>query len=452
MDRKTVLVVSENQVDETAIDSELTEAGASVETLTDLTRLYDELTYNETYTLVLPTEIADQSGVDIARGVSQLFPDLPVVLTGTDPESVPDDLNVRATEATSIPDESVIAAIRSSLDESVPSVAARPPSPMETLLLSMFNQLPVHLYAKDVEARHVLLSRNELEPTDLIGLTDLDYTELPKEHREAAYRDEMNIIENDEPRLEIEEYTDYIDSHSLTSKAPWYDADGEVDGLVGMTQDITDRKKREHAARRQHERLVKVALVTAHEFRNELQVAHGRLDFVDDHPQLEVVERSLRRISTMVDTVVELASEERNAHERKAIWLSTLSREVWDTLDSTSATLTISEDYRVVADPESVSLFLQILFENALEHVGEDVSVSVGATDDGYYVADDGPGIDVDPPERILDAGFTTDNANTGFGLYVARSIARDHGWTISLSESDAGGTRFDIGGVTLCE
>jgi len=447
MDRKSVLVVSDGGVDVPTLESELSGHRIDIDRLDDHTRLFDRLTRSVYHGLVLPATIGDQTGFEISYGVTELFPELPVIVVGAAGDEVPDDLDVLA-----VPVEGVADAITAALGGPAPSVAGREPSPMETMLLSMFEQLPVHLYAKDAEARHVLLSRNELEPTDLLGRTDLDFTELPEEHRKAAYRDEREVIARDESRLEVEEYTDFIDSHTLTSKVPWHDADGEVDGLVGLTQDITEYKVQEHASRRQHERLVKVALVAAHEFRNELQVAHGRLQLMDDDEQVAVVEESLSRIASIVDTVVELASEGRNAQQRQPLWLSTLSREVWDTLDSGRASLRIDEDHRIVADPESVSLFLQILLKNALEHAGPTVTVTVGTTEEGFFLEDDGPGFAVDPPDRVLDAGFTTVDENTGFGLYVASSIAQDHGWTISLSESADGGARFEIRNVESTE
>lgn len=193
--------------------------------------------------------------------------------------------------------------------------------------------------------------------------------------------------------------------------------------------------------------------MATHEFRNELQIAHGRLQLSDaTDEQIAVVEESLSRMASIVDTVVELASEGRTAIQRTPLWLSTLSREVWNTLASSQATLRIEEDYRIVADPEAASLFLQILFKNALEHAGPAVTVTVGTTEDGFYVADNGPGFDVDPPERILDAGFTTVEGNTGFGLYVAKRLAEDHEWTLSLSEGENGGACFDVGNLGHAE
>jgi signal transduction histidine kinase len=452
MDTKRVLVV-DSGADEEHLRRPFEQLDCSVDRLSDLTTVFDELTRSETHCLVLPSTVDDQSGVDVAAGIRELFPDLPIVLLGGDLEEVPSDLDAVAVNAKRLDDRSVLDTVRGCLSGPEPAVAGRPPSPMETLLLSMFEQFPVHLYAKDDEARHVMLSDNELAPTDLMGQTDLDFTELPEEHREAAYRDEMRVIENDAPRLEVEEFTDYIDSHSLTSKVPWHDADGEVRGLVGLTQDITEYKRQEQASRRQHERLAKVALVATHEFRNELQIAHGRLQLSDaTDEQIAVVEESLSRMASIVDTVVELASEGQTATQRKPLWLSTLSREVWDTLASSQATLRIEEDNRIVADPEAASLFLQILFKNALEHAGPSVTVTVGTTEDGFYVADDGPGFEVEPPERVLDAGFSTVEGNTGFGLYVARRLANDHEWTLSLSEGENGGACFDVGDVGHAE
>jgi signal transduction histidine kinase len=374
-----------------------------------------------------------------------------VVVVGLSADAVPADLDVIAVETADMTAESVAEAVGTALAEGGDSDAARPPSRMETLLLSMFDQFPLHLYAKDEETRHAMVSRHSNEPTDLVGITDLEYEELPEAHREAAYRDDRRVVDDEEPILEVEEYTDYIDSHTLTTKVPWYH-DEEVVGLVGITRDITERKQREHAARRQQELLVKLAILSAHEFRNELQVALGRLELVEDDPsQIEVIEESHEHLVEIVDKVIELASRERRTHDQRQVWLSTLAREVWDGLSTADATLEVSADARIVADLESLSLFLQILFDNALEHAGTGARVTVGTTDEGFFVADDGPGIDGDP-DRVFDAGYTTVEGNTGFGLFVARSIAHEHNWGVAVSEGEGGGLRFDVSGSALVD
>ena len=411
MTRQTVLAVGE-ELAGLATGSVDADGDVSVRHCPELASLYDELCLGEVHCLVLPSEVAGTTAENVTRGVTAFYPDLPVVVVGLSPDAVPADLDVVAVETADPTAEAVAEAVGRALAAGGDSDAVRPPSRMETFLLSMFDQFPIHLYAKDEAGRHAMVSRHANEPTDLIGQTDLDYTELPESHREAAYRDDMRVVEEEAQILDIEEYTDYIDSHTLTTKVPWYH-DGEVVGLVGVTRDITERKQREHAARRQQELLVKLAILSAHEFRNELQVALGRLEVLDEHPdQVEVIQKSHDHLVGIVDQVIDLASRERRSHQRRPVWLSTLSREVWDSLGTAEATLTVTEDARLVADSESLSLFLQILFDNALEHVGPGVTVSVGHTDDGFFVADDGPGLEAGGL-RFSDSGLNFDEEGT---------------------------------------
>ena len=90
---------------------------------------------------------------------------------------------------------------------------------------------------------------------------------------------------------------------------------------------------------------------------------------------------------------------------------------------------------------------------DAAEHA-DDVTVRVGpiettqvSTDrvNGFYVADDGPGIPEDERESVFEGGYSTSDDGTGLGLAIVRSIAEAHGWTATVAERDAGGARFEI-------
>jgi PAS domain S-box-containing protein len=89
----------------------------------------------------------------------------------------------------------------------------------------------------------------------------------------------------------------------------------------------------------------------------------------------------------------------------------------------------------------------------------DDVTVTVGALDpdvdhatfdgevdvDGFYVADDGPGIPVEDRETVFESGYTTADNGTGFGLTIVEQIAEAHDWSVAVAESDAGGARFEF-------
>jgi signal transduction histidine kinase len=93
---------------------------------------------------------------------------------------------------------------------------------------------------------------------------------------------------------------------------------------------------------------------------------------------------------------------------------------------------------------------LENLFANAVEHAGAGVTVEVGslADGDGFYVADDGPGIPAEEREAVFDVGYSTGSDGTGFGLNIVNEIVDAHGWEVAVVDAESGGARFEIAGV----
>jgi len=100
----------------------------------------------------------------------------------------------------------------------------------------------------------------------------------------------------------------------------------------------------------------------------------------------------------------------------------------------------------VLADRDRLKRLLENLFRNAAEHGGS--RVVVGDLDDGFYVADDGPGIPEERRAEVFESGYTTSQTGTGFGLAIVERIAEAHGWEVTLTESEWGGARFEFRGV----
>jgi signal transduction histidine kinase len=76
------------------------------------------------------------------------------------------------------------------------------------------------------------------------------------------------------------------------------------------------------------------------------------------------------------------------------------------------------------------------------------VTITVGDLPDGFYLEDDGPGIPESERDTVFDAGYTTSEDGTGFGLRIVERIAEAHGWSVRAGESETGGARFEITGV----
>ncbi len=120
----------------------------------------------------------------------------------------------------------------------------------KSLINSLMEKIPESIYFKDLQSRFIRINKACTEkfgiknPEEAVGKTDFDF--FSEEHAKQAFEDEQNVIKTGEPIVDIEEketYEDKEDKWASTSKIPWYDQDGNIIGIFGITRDITDRKK-----------------------------------------------------------------------------------------------------------------------------------------------------------------------------------------------------------------
>jgi PAS domain S-box-containing protein len=225
--------------------------------------------------------------------------------------------------------------------------------------------------------------------------------------------------------------------------------DGETEDVSVYTE-ITEQKDRERKLTRQNERLDEFASVVSHDLRNPLNVAEGRFGLLAeecDSDHLEPIDTALDRMNELVDDLLALARQSETATETEAVELAAVAEGAWATAETADADLRIEDDVTVEADPSRVQQLLENLFRNSVDHAGRDASVRCGSLEsgDGFYVADDGPGIPEDDRDRAFDYGFTTDERGTGFGLSIVADAAEAHGWSVDVGESQSGGARFEF-------
>jgi len=202
---------------------------------------------------------------------------------------------------------------------------------------------------------------------------------------------------------------------------------------------------------RQNDRLEEFAGVVSHDLRNPLEVARGRTELAReecDSEHLAAVERAHGRMAALIDDLLTLAREGDPVTDPEPVDLERTVGSCWRTVDTREATLRAEAEGTIVADEGRLRQLLENLIRNAVEHGGDDVTVTVGSLPDGFYVADDGPGIDPDRREEAFDAGYSTTRSGTGFGLRIVEQVADAHGWSVRAVESEAGGARFEVTGV----
>ena len=224
---------------------------------------------------------------------------------------------------------------------------------------------------------------------------------------------------------------------------------------LGSARDVTERKQRKRELERQNERLEEFASVVSHDLRNPLNVAQGHLELAaergDDH-HFEKTASALDRMEDLVGDLLTLARQGRGVSDTDRVELDPLVRRAWATVETGEASLVLEDSGGIRADEGRLQELFENLFRNAVEHAGPAPTVRVGRfdcssdLDDGFYVADDGPGIPPDEREAVFEHGHTTESGGTGLGLSIVQSIAEAHGWSVDVDESDSGGARFEVG------
>jgi len=210
-----------------------------------------------------------------------------------------------------------------------------------------------------------------------------------------------------------------------------------------------ERHAKQQELRRQNERLERFASVVSHDLRNPLNVAKGRIEMIDnDHAT--VIERNLDRMETIIEDVLTLARQGESVEETEEIDLAALATRCWESVDTASAELSTDAEMLIEADRSRCRQLVENLIRNSVEHGGENVAVRIGRLTDGFYIEDDGPGIPETDREDVFEAGYTTNEDGTGFGLNIVTEIAEAHGWSVAATGGSNGGARFEFTGVRM--
>ncbi|MFB6178199.1 MAG: ATP-binding protein [Halorientalis sp.] len=281
-----------------------------------------------------------------------------------------------------------------------------------------------------------------MEPTDFF--TPAHRERIERALTETAETGSAVVEARVQQRTDVELPAEFRGSR-LTNDA------GDLVGFAGIARDISDRVAYEQELERQNERLEELVGAVSHDLRNPLNVITGRLQLareLGDEEHFEALERATRRMEQLIDDLVDLARKGHTVDEGEPVDLDDLAQKAWSGVDTADATVAVETTRTVTADKHRLRQVFENLFRNAVEHGGEDVAVTVGDTDDGFYVEDDGPGIPDADRERLLEYGETTTQEGSGLGLAIVRRIVEAHGWRVSITEGEQGGARFEISGV----
>jgi len=383
------------------------------------------------------------------------------------------------------------------------------------LLRNLLENIPDYIYFKDRQSRFILINPalarlfGFCSPEEAIGKSDFDI--FTKEHADAAWADEQEILSTGQAIVgkdEKETWPDGTISWVTTTKLPLRDEQGQIVGTFGISRNITERKRAEHALkqavedlqksreelRSAHEQLMhaerletvgRMAAGIAHEVQNPLQILLMSLDYLsrrltDRDPVLDGVLTEMRNATKRADTIIRglLDFSRPDTFEQKAQDLNALIHGALAFVKHPLSMNRIKLETQLAPELPPVALdrmkmeqvFVN-LFTNAIHAMPEGGVLTVrtwterlaqtrrdpGSREACHFYAgaavvmaeidDTGGGIPPDVLRKIFDPFFTTKATGhgTGLGLAIVKRIIDLHSAEIEITNRAEGGVRCRV-------
>ena len=135
------------------------------------------------------------------------------------------------------------------------------------LLYVLMDNIPDAIYFKDTASRFTRINKAEArllgvkDPEEVVGKTDFDY--FTEEHARNAFADEQKIMKTGQALINKVEKSERPDRYFIwhsTTKVPIKDKEGRVIGTVGISRDITDRKRLEEELKQASAAIAEISL------------------------------------------------------------------------------------------------------------------------------------------------------------------------------------------------
>lgn len=256
-----------------------------------------------------------------------------------------------------------------------------------------------------------------------------------------------------------------------TKLGPLKDEKGKVYAVLGISRDITEKKKMEEQIyfTEKLAALGTLAAGIAHEINNPLTIIFGFSDFLtekipkdsEEYKILEIIKKQTIKAKNIVENLLSFARTQKSKEELIDInqCLETVLSVLYNTLfiHNIKVVKNFEKDLpRVLGNFEELEQVFFNIINNAKDAMKNGGTLTITTKKiDGWIeivISDTGCGIKPEHRHKIFDPFFTTKEPGkgTGLGLYVAYAIIKKHEGTITFEtktkeESSQPGTTFYI-------
>jgi PAS domain S-box-containing protein len=363
----------------------------------------------------------------------------------------------------------------------------------------LLSSIPAFVYFKDTKSKLITANKAfaEMVNTPIDHLPGKDaYDLFPKEQAQKFHIDDQKVMQSGEAIMNIvEQFTDAEGKTrwASSSKVPYFGENGKVAGMVGLTIDITERKRAEEELQEkneqlkaQHEELVEKSIELelvnqakseflasmSHELRTPLNAVIGFSELmlngipgeINDEQRgcLNDILDSGRLLLSLINDILDLSKVEAGKIELKpqnldiAAIVSGVVQIMKPVLDKNRQEIEVSVIQglpKVRGDKNRLEQILLNLLSNASKFTdqGGSVRIHVGRKDDYCQVAviDTGIGIKKEDQEHVFEAfvqGETLSDRKkegTGLGLTLTKRFVEAIGGRIWMESEYGKGSTF---------
>jgi PAS domain S-box-containing protein len=355
------------------------------------------------------------------------------------------------------------------------------------LIDALLNNLPDHIYFKDLESRFIRINKAQAQffglndSAQATGKTDFDF--FTGEHAQQAYNDEQNIIRTGQllSLIEKETHHDHSDTWVSTVKLPLYDKEGIIIGTFGISRDITKNKFAEEEIKLKNEMLQtlnaekdKFFSILAHDLRGPLSSFLSATEILSDDIQTMTIaeikeitvsmKESAKNIYSLLENLLEWSRLRRGGLDFIPEKLN-LSEKVRDCIDVLSEAArkknleivnSIPDEIEVNVDNHMFDTLVRNLVSNAIKftHIGGKISIECGYNNEHFLevkVCDSGIGMTRELQDKLFHMSEKTSRPgtegemSTGLGLLLCKEFIEKHGGKIWVESEIGKGSIFSF-------
>jgi two-component system cell cycle sensor histidine kinase/response regulator CckA len=305
---------------------------------------------------------------------------------------------------------------------------------------------------------------------EVIGRTDHDLATV-EEEAESGRISDREVMEEGKVLLNVEETRTRPDGNKvtlLTSRVPMTDAAGRVVGVLGVYQDVTERKKLEGQLRQSQkmEAIGRLAGGIAHDFNNLLTIISGNVHLMQYLPQddaefpqlLDDIRDAAERAATLTRQLLAFARKQPTRPEvidlnEVVTGLMNIFRRLLGERIVVRTQLSPTP-VRVRADRSHLEQVVMNLAVNAKDAMPEGGTLTISTAEvlgnqrlAQLKVSDTGHGMTAEVKAHLFEPFFTTKDIGkgTGLGLATVYGIVDQAGGTIEVDSAPGAGATFTI-------